>query len=303
MKQVNLNTQDNIELHPSDTEWFDYLGGRLAEAAHEEVQAHLVDCDRCLELFRDMREFFDSHRAGESMITEDVEKQWVAVWNRIEKESQTSGQNEAPLILPVRSRFNSVSILALAAVLVVVFALGFWALSQRRQKQQLGSELESAEKRAAELQAAQEELTERLRKSEQERLELQEETRRAASSAGSDRSATGKPEVNVPIYDLYARNANERSGNASDLNLIRVPATARTIVLILNGDGLPLAPSYGIEIINKSGRTMWRGGDLKKGHLGNLTLTIDRSLLPNGTYRIKLSGRNSEIGEYVLKIE
>jgi hypothetical protein len=194
---------------------------------------------------------------------------------------------------------------ALAAAVLLVFGLSLWALSQRRQKQELAARLVGAEKQTAELQIEQAKLGDRVKQTEQEKLELQERARQATESHATERPSPRAPELNVPIYDLYARNFSRRSGGDTELNRIKAPAAANSLVLILNGEGLASSPSYRIEILGDKGRTIWRGKGLQKGHLGNLTVTVDRTLLPNGTYSLKLFGPEGtySLGEYLLRIE
>ena len=303
MGHENPHTHDASVKHPLDAELVDYVNGRLAEPACESIQEHLVICDQCLELFRDMRNFFDAHRPDEQMITEDIAGEWRGLWNRI-KEAPPRHQ---PAAIPVAARFRpgSAVMVALAAAVLLVFGLSLWALSQRRQKQELAARLAGAEKQTAELQIERAKLEDRVKQSEQEKLELQERARQATQSPAAERPNTRTPELNVPIYDLYARNFSRRSGGETELNRIKAPATASSLVFILNGDGLASSPSYRIEIVGDKGRAIWRGKGLTKGHLGNLTVTVDRTLLPNGAYSLKLFGQEgtNSLAEYLLRIE
>jgi hypothetical protein len=289
--------------HPSDDELVTYLHGRLPENAYEWVQSHLVECDACLEQFRDMQDFFDTHRKDEQIISEDISHEWSALWNRIKDEEKREGRLPAPR----RERFwrNPPVSVALAAMLLVALAIGVWAVRLRRQKQELTRQLESAQQRSAQLQGEQQNLAERLAQTEQEKLGLQERVRAAEQSPGSQRVESSKPELNVPIYDLYAVDFSRRSGNTSAVNRIKVPSAASSIVLILNGEGLPSSSSYGIEILGNSGQVIWRAKGLRKGNLGNFTMTMERTVLRKGTYRLKLYGGGSPrpLAEYVMLIE
>lgn len=293
--------------HPNDAALSEYLSGTMSDAAGEEVQSHLVVCDHCLGLFKDMTAFFDSARPQEQMISEDIAAEWRRLWKRLEEESRTPRTDQMPPERRSSTWFNSASILALAAVVLIACGLGWWGLSQRRQKRELSARLEITEKRAAELQLEQEKLADRLRQAEKDQLDLQERTRLATESRGSAPLDTRTAELNVPIYDLYARNFNQRSGNESGPNQIKVPATANSLVFILNGEGVAPSASYGVEILSEKGRTIWRGRGLRKGHLGNLTVTINRSLLANGTYRLRLYGHDAEsanaLAEYILRVD
>ena len=305
MTNVNREFQYDSTHHPSDEELIKYLGGRLTESAHEGVQSHLVECAECLELFKDVRDFFEPHRENEQVISEDIRRERTAFWNRIKDEEKREdrlpdGRRRGFWASPSAS-------LALAAMLLVALGLGGWAIMQRRQRQQLTRQLEVAQQQAAQLQTEQQKLSERAKQLEQESLDLQERIRSGAPSRGPQRVEVRKPELNAPIYDLYARDFSQRSGNKSEVNRVKLPSMAKSMVLILNGAGLASSSSYEIEILNNNDQVIWRAKGLEKGHLGNFTLTIDRSFLGKGTYRLKLYGQAGQsprpLAEYVMQIE
>src|SRR5687767_6545080 len=168
MKHDQPDTQNNLTPHPGDPELLGYMAGRLDESASEAVQRHLVECDQCLDLFKDMHEFFDSQRPAEQMISEDIATEWNSLWKRVqESKEETAGATPSSLLqvsevesLEARRvnrrdesrtgvRPYSASIIAIAAMALLMVGLGYWALNQRRQKQQLAGRLESAEKQAA----------------------------------------------------------------------------------------------------------------------------------------------------------
>jgi len=290
--------------HPSDEQLISYFADKLPEAAHENVQAHLVDCDKCLELFKDVRDFFETHREDDEVIAESRFSAWTVLWKKIREEKD----EKAPqAIFARRSRTNALAAVAIAAMLLVVLALGILVIRQRRQEQKLAGELERARQLNNELQANQENLATRTKELELENLRLQEQARVTEESGTPQRTGARKPELNPPIYDLYARNFTQRSGNQSEVNSIKVPASAGSIILILNGEGLAPSSTYGVEIVNDPGKLIWRARGLRRGQLGNLTLTIDRSFLRLGTYRLKLYGQegwsSKALAEYVMRIE
>jgi len=302
MKPHNQELLFDSKHHPSNGEMIEYVGGRVTQTAHEDIQSHLVECDECLALFKDVRDFFESHRKDEPIITVDITPEWRALWNRIKDEETTEDR-----VPDGRRRgfWTSPSVsLAVAAMLLVVLAIGTWAIMQRRQKQQLARQLEVAQQRSAQLQTEQQNLAERGKQLEQENLDLQERVRSAAQSHDSQPVEIRKPELNAPIYDLYARDFSRRSGNESEVNRIKVPSTANSIVLILNGEGLASSSSYGIEILGNSGQAIWRAKGLRRGHLGNFTVTIGRSFLGRGTYRLKIYDKDGKsLAEYLILIE
>ena len=305
MKPDNQELQYDSNHHPSNGEMIDYVGGRVTQTAHEDIQSHLVECDECLELFKDVRDFFESRRKDEPIITANITPEWRALWNRIKDEETT--EDRVPDGRRRGFRPSPSVSFALAAMLLVGLAIGIWAIIQHRQKQQLARQLEVAQQRSSQLQTEQQNLAERAKQLEQENLDLQERARSAAQSRDQQRIEIRKPELNAPIYDLYARDFSRRSENESEVNRIKVPSTANSIVLILNGEGLASSSSYGIEIFSNNGQAIWRAKGLRRGHLGNFTVTIDRLFLGKGTYRLKLYGQDGQsaksLAEYVMRIE
>jgi hypothetical protein len=303
MTILNQQFQYDSTHHPSDEQLIKYFDGKLPEAGNENLQAHLADCDNCLEVFKDVRDFFETHREDDEVVAEGRFSAWTAFWKKIREEEN---ENIHHAVFVPRSRINTSTAVAIAALLLVVLALGIWVIRQRRQEQTLAEQLERARQQNAELQVNQENLMTRTKELEQQILQLQERAR--VDDSGKPQSAgSRKPELNPPIYDLYARDFTQRSGSQSEVNQIKVPASANSIILILNGEGLASSPNYGVEIVNDVGKLIWRARGLRKGQLGNLTLTIDRSFLGAGTYRLKLYGQegwsSKALAEYVMRIE
>lgn len=302
---INFNKRGATDstFHPRDEQLIQYFSGTLSASAHENIQVHLVDCSECLESFKDVRDFLELHRPGEQMINEDIEQQWKKIAPRLREPS--------PPVAPLpykRSRAASVGAMAaLAAMVLLVAMLGLMTISQRRQKHQLAQQLQGAEQTKLELQAEQQRLAARVNQLEQEAASAREKAPPSPPPRVTVPTVASAPQLNVPIYDLYARDFNRRSTNESEVNKINPPATANSIVLILNGSGVPDAAGYRIELSAENGESLWRGKGLTKGHLGNLTITVDRGLLPEGLYRLRLYRQDAQSGspvaEYVLRVQ
>ena len=299
-----LNEQYSVTHHPNDEQLLQYFDGKLPEPVHDSIQAHLTECDVCLETFRDMRDFFESHRADEEMTNEDRLRSWTALWDKI-RDAEMRAHRERVTSVTARSWFTSAPTLAVAALLLIVFGLGVWIVRQRQQQRRLTTDLQIAQQRSAQLQAEHESLEARNRELEQENLLLQEQGGSRDQPRSVQPPIVTKPEINAPSYDIYARNFTQRSGNQDEINRIKVPASARTIVLLLNVDGLTPSPDYAVELVNEAGKTIWRARGLRKGQLGSLTLTMDRSFLGPGMHRLKLYGRGASkaVAEYLVRIE
>ena len=305
MTNVNQKFDYDSTQHPGDEQLSDYLGGRLPESAQEGVQSHLVECDECLELFKDVRAFFESHRESDQAVTSNISFEWKALWERIKDEENK--EERMPAVAREAFRINRAMGFALAAMLLVAIGIGVWAVRQQRQRQQLARELEVVQQQSASLTSEKQNLEARAKQLEQENLELQARVRSPAETRGPQPVEIRKPELNAPIYDLYARNFTTRSSGSGEVNRIKLPDSANSIVLILNGEGIAAASNYGIEVVSGKGEVIWRAKGLRKDHLGNFTLTVDRSFLGKGTYDLKLEshdGKSSKpLAEYALIIE
>ena len=292
--------------HPTDGDLIAYLYRRLPESRNEEVQAHLIECEGCLELFKDVRDFFDLHREGEQMLTEDIAHEWKSVWRRVKNDERA--QETLPEKSKTLRRLNAQAILAIAAMLLIMMGVGLWGLRQRQQARQLNQQLAVSEQRAGQLQTEQDDLAAKNNQLAQQILELQERVH-SNEQAASEKSneVRAKPEVNVPIYDVYAENFTRRSTDQGELNRIKVPRQANTIVLIMNGEGVASAASYDVQMLSgTNGQVVWRARGLKKDRSGNFTVTLQRSSLANGIYRLKLFGTTEDarsLAEYVIQVE
>ena len=286
--------------HPDDEQLIDYLHKRLEEADHERIQAHLVDCNRCLAAFKDAGDFFEPYRDNEPMITEDLTLEWKTFWNRIKADNITT----APP--PERPRLGFMLKPALSIVLaflLITIGAGVWAIQQRRANRQLASQLEVEKQRTTQLESEQQNLAERTKELEQENSILLERSRRVEQTHQPRRADLKQPEINTPIYDLYPKGFVRRSANDGQINRIKVPPAARSITLLLNSEGIRIFPRYGVEIRDGS-RAVWRGNGLERGSYGNFSITLDPAFLGKGTFGLKLYGPASEqLAEYLLRIE
>jgi hypothetical protein len=110
------------------------------------------------------------------------------------------------------------------------------------------------------------------------------------------------PRAGVQIVDLFPAGEDvQRSAGGEDA--VQAPAWVDRLVLILNLTHEPVFPVYAFPITAADGREVWRGGDLRPGADGALTLEVPRRLLPAGEYRIGLSGSGAPGAEYTLHLQ
>ena len=201
---------------------------------------------------------------------------------------------------------------ALAASLLIAVALiGWWALSLQRQNQQLAQQAAERDRAAEQLKLSEariRELENRGNASQAEKEALQQEIQRlkdqvaAAERQRGDRLAqVRQPETDLPTINIYPVGDAQRSGGTGEVNQLRLPPGTRKFVLLLS-DFQPGLANYRLEILNSSGEMITRRAGLKPDRNGEIVVTLNRSLLSQGNYRLKLFGQGKLIAEYVVQV-
>jgi hypothetical protein len=113
------------------------------------------------------------------------------------------------------------------------------------------------------------------------------------------------PRSDVYITDLApVGSGTSRERGASDV--VRPPAWASRVVLILAFAGPASSPEYGIDLATADGRPVWSRQGLRPGPEGTFTLEVPRQWLPPGSYRIRLTGLRGataqEVARYDLRV-
>ena len=114
------------------------------------------------------------------------------------------------------------------------------------------------------------------------------------------------PQAGVLVADLVPqKEAVERAEGGEEV--VRVPAWADRILLILNLADPTTHPTYRIEITSRDGREVWSRAGVRRSADGTFALEVPRRFLPAGRYRIRLFGieGGSEllVAEYLVRIE
>ncbi len=295
---------------------------------------HLADCEICLKNFKDFYAFFAPAEPGEAIASrEAVAAAWESFAPRVTEE-KSKPKFWAWLFPAVRNlNFSAALGWSLAAILSVLTGFGFYAARQAQlQNSQFAERLENqkqvfeerlkilenpeqnngaiAEREKARLEEEKSELQKQI-------VELQTEIGRAKQPRQKTGGLTPPPNlpnapkeksdetlvtVNTPIYDVYPGDTVVRSGDQS-ANKLLVPNNAKSVVLILNATGRADFPAYQVSLLDNSGKTVWRSGGLRKDKTGGFTLTLARSILKNGTYRLKLFSGATAVAEYPINIE
>lgn len=285
--------EDRLGRHLDDEELMAYHRGQLEAIDADAVQSHLVQCDRCLMAFKDVADFFDDVREGEEPVGERlIRREWRAFQRRLREEEAAVFRRSA--WFPPRALF------ALAAsALVAVGLVTLWALHLRQERQQLAQQLHIEQTRRLEL--------EREHRRLQERADAVERGYASrVTELESQLARLREPQLNIPVYDVFSREALLRSGQTNPVNGVTVSPGARSFTLVLNGEGLPEYPSYAIEMVDRQGVVRWRAVGWQRDRRGNFTLTLDRAFLSPGTYRLTLYGQQRKrlhrIAEYLVAL-
>ena len=114
------------------------------------------------------------------------------------------------------------------------------------------------------------------------------------------------PQTGVLVADLIPqKEAIERAEGGEEV--VRVPAWAGRLLLILNLADPATHPSYRIEIRTQDGREVWSRAGVRRSADGTFALEVPRRLLPAGRYRIRLfgieGGSELPVAEYAVRIE
>ena len=110
-----------------------------------------------------------------------------------------------------------------------------------------------------------------------------------------------QPEINIPVRNIYPVGDVQRSSGTDEINRLNVGRGTGNFVLIL-GDYKPGYSSYQLEMRSPTGKLVTRRAGLKPDKNGELSVLLNRSLLSQGRYRLKLFAGRQAIAEYVVEL-
>ncbi len=275
-----------------------YVRGKLTTADRRAFQEHLFECDECFQEAEFMARFVagvrEASRTGLLTAHKQPERErTVSAWFN----QGWAFRWAAP---------------ALAASLLIAIALiGWWALSLRRQNQSLTQQAAEQNRAAEQLKLSEtkiRELENRGVASEAEKESLQQEIQRlkeqvaaAERQRGDQLAQVQQLDTNLPAINIYPLGDTQRSGGTSEVNQLRLPPGTRRFVLLLS-DFQPGVANYEVEILSSSGRTIRRLTGLKPDRNGEIGVTMNRSLLSEGKFTLKLLAQGKLIAEYVVRV-
>ncbi len=317
------NAPPNISLNDS--------GDAPVAAELAPLRRHLAVCDSCLDQFKDFYAFFAPAESDEAAASKsEIDNAWQIFAPRITvKETKPSFWTRLFSSDKNTNYFAAFGWSFAALCLVFTGITAFVAWQAKSENSQLAAQLERQKQTSEERLKTLEQSAQNQNSSEQEKAKLQEEKddlqkRVAALQTEIERakqqkqtapeivlppnSSTEKPDnslvaVNTPIYDVFPSDAVVRGSGDQSANKLVVPNAAKNVVLILNAAGRADFPNYQAVLLNSAGKSVWRGGGLRKDATGNFTLTISRAALKTGNYRLKLSSGSQTVADYPITIE
>ena len=109
------------------------------------------------------------------------------------------------------------------------------------------------------------------------------------------------PRADVFVADLVPLGSEVRGPEAGEV--VRVPAWADRVLLILNLAVRPPHPEYEVRVLGPDGRTVWSRGGLRPSPDGTFALEVPVGLLRGGAHRIRLLGGSETVAEYGVRLE
>lgn len=281
-----------------------YVLEKLSPDARRAFQEHYFECDECFEHTTTAARFIAAVRAeSRSGVLAAAQAVRPGFWDRL-----IPAVYNPPWAMPA---------LVMGLMLAVVLT-GLWAVSLRRENQQLAQRtaaeagaserLRGLETKIRELEAGNSASREQKESLAREISSLKEQL--AAAERQRDTQVAQlrqpdvnvrQPEVNVPVRNIYPLGDVQRSGGSDEINQLSVGRGTRNFVLIL-GDYKPGYSSYQLELRSGSGKLVTRRAGLKPDKNGELSVMLNRSLLSQGRYSLKLFGGGQLVAEYVVEL-
>ena len=109
------------------------------------------------------------------------------------------------------------------------------------------------------------------------------------------------PRADILVADLVPLGTEVRGPEAGEV--VRVPAWADRVLLILNLAVRPSHPEYEVRVLGPDGRTVWSRGGLRPSPDGTFALEVPAGLLRGGAHKIRLLGGSETVAEYGVRLE
>ncbi|HKC84421.1 MAG TPA: hypothetical protein VKG02_00525 [Blastocatellia bacterium] len=286
--------------------------GDATSQERTQAASHLAFCSDCAAEYRILRSLRPLAEQAEAILAASDGAPWIGQRSRAVGRSDARPasfwRSFATLASPARATF------ALAALLLISLALGLWLVLLRlgndREIARLNREMAERDRALASVKESLDEtrrrLDEAIRRSEQgksagDSKRYEDEIARLRQTV----TELSRPQLDAPIIDLDPSDQS-RGNTAGEAARIEAPPTANIITLILNISSQPSHSAYAVEILDSTGKQVWRGQRARNGLDHAVNLTISRRMIPAGRYLIKLyglrDGKQEPVADYPVLI-
>jgi hypothetical protein len=299
MKAARAKFDDGNGRHLSEDEMIAYCQERMVAAEREVTRLHILRCDHCLQLFRNVSDFFEPRREDEEEIDQlQIRRAWNDFWPR----THARKRGAAKIVESVRRISFPGATSALAACLLITLGMAtvfVWRERQERQQAQL--EITQLQNRKQDLEAR----LDRAERTDGDQL-MQERGRRVEAEAQVKElqirlDGLRQSRQNIPVYSIDSASIRGQQEGS----LVSITPATRTFILSLDIYNPNEFPEYAVEIFNQHGQRVKEISGLRPVGIGKtLNLTLDRESLKEGKHLLRLSGRRGgtkkKLEEYSL---
>jgi hypothetical protein len=299
MKAARAEFYDGDERHLGKDEMIAFCQERMAAAGREAARRHIIQCDHCLQLFKDVNDFFGPPREDEVEVGElQVRRAWKEFWLQAKDMQETT----AGAIELSRGGFSRVIWPMAAAASLLLGLATVFAWREKEGK-------ETAQRQIAQMQNEQSKLEARLGQIErnahdQLRLEREQKAQAEARAEALQNRLHDLQQERQNIL-IYGRVLSSEKGGGDDWQL-SIPGAAKTFWLSLTRSKPYEFPEYSIELLDQQGRSVAGRQGLRPIGSGYLIFALSRSEAPAGKYSLLLYGHRGkskrELGKYELSI-
>jgi hypothetical protein len=302
-------SENTNELHPEMDHLISHYLDQLPEHAHDQVKAHLVACPQCTTVLAEIA------RLLEGLPPDSSPQDAIIVWEGFLRSARSAARRKnlpeptTPLeqqkdpvwrrapkgYVARRSMVRIVGIVCFIALLLGGAGVHQWWRARKAESAQTASEQRLSR------------MWDQMQAMEQENQGLRQTNQGEIASLTQRVKELSGPRLNWPVYDAFSAAFLRRTGGPAKANEIEIPPSAGGLNLILNPDSQVQFPDYRAEIVNGSGEIVWQGEGLQRNRLDSFNMSLNRELLPQGLYTIKVYGKSgtklSLLGEFPILLK
>ena len=276
--------------------------GEMTEQERVRVAHHLVTCVDCTDEYRSLRALKSWADEAEQILPAPAGSTVAG------SPLRDADESAAPTVWQRYSALSpQIGAFALAASLLIVLGLAGWFLLNRQEQSRhiarLNNQLAERDRELASARQSLDDARSRLEEAESpdQIMELEGKIAELRRTVGE----LSKPQVGVPIVDLDPSPAT-RGDPREAATRIEVPRTAGFITVILNFGRMQTHSDYEVEILDQTGKRVWRATGLRRSQTNSLNVTLSRRSLPDGLYLIRLHalqmGERELVADYRMLI-